>query len=306
RVGRPRARPRAARARAHHDANPARPPGRVRAAGLELVERVSRFACVLVEHFDAAAIERCEPALRERPLAVVNPRVDRPDVGRHAAPQGVQTTRVMTTIEANAAAREHGVRPGMTETEARARCPILLTRPRVEEYVASAHHALLEAVLAVSPRIEDGGAGLAYVDTAGLERLIGDPAAIGRRLVHQVRAIGLIPRVGLAASRTGARMAAGDGPGAVTIRPPGPRARSCLSPLPPPLRISPQASAGGACGRSATWPRCLVKVSPRVWGLPASPLTIWRSVSTAIRSVPGRRRRSGKKRRASTGRSTRW
>src|SRR5439155_12013261 len=134
---------------------------------------------------------------------------------RNSAP-----AKIMATIEANTAAREQGVRPGMTETEARARCPMLLTRPWVEEYVASARHALLEAALAVSPRIEDGGAGLAYVDTVGLERLIGDPAAIGRRLVHQVRAIGLIPRVGLAASRTAARMAAVNGLGAVTIIPP--------------------------------------------------------------------------------------
>lgn len=192
---------------------------------------MSRFACVLVEHFDAAAIERCEPALRERPLAVLNPRIDRPSVGRETAPSSAQTSRVMTTIEANAAAREHGVRPGMTETEARARCPMLLTRPWVEEYVASARHALLEAALAVSPRIEDGGAGLAYVDTAGLERLIGDPAAIGRRLVHQVHAIGLIPRVGLAASRTAARMAAVNGSGAVTIIPPG-RERATLAKVP--------------------------------------------------------------------------
>jgi len=188
------------------------------------VDRVSRFACVLVEHFDAAAIERCEPALRERPLAILDPRVDRPNDGREGAP-------VMTTIEANAAAREHGVRPGMTQTEARARCPMLLTRLRVEEYVASARHALLEAALAVSPRIEDGGAGLAYVETVGLERLIGDPAAIGRRLVHQVRAIGLIPRVALAASRTAARMAAVNESGAVTIIPPG-RERATLAKIP--------------------------------------------------------------------------
>ena len=186
-----------------------------------MVVRVSRFACVLVEHFDAAAIERCEPALRERPLAVLNPRVDRPH-------DGASTARIMATVEANAAAREHGVRPGMTETEARARCPMLLTRPWVEEYVASAHHALLEAALAVSPRVEDGGAGTAYIDTAGLERLIGDAAAIGRRLVHQVRAIGLIPRIGLAASRAAARMTAVNGPGAVTIIPPG-RERATLA-----------------------------------------------------------------------------
>ena len=90
---------------------------------------------------------------------------------------------------------------------------------------------MLEAALAVSPRIEDGGAGLVYVDTVGLERLIGDPAAIGLRLGHQVRAIGLIPRVGLAASRTAARMAAMNGSGAVTVIPPG-RERATLAKVP--------------------------------------------------------------------------
>jgi len=198
------------------------------------VERVSRFACVLVEHFDAAAVERCEPALRERPLAILNSGLDRPNVGREGAATAQRDSapaKVMTTIEANAAAREQGVRPGMTETEARTRCPMLLTRPWAEEYVASARHALLEAALAVSPRIEDGGAGLAYLDTVGLERLIGDPAAIGRRLVHQVRAIGLVPRVGLAASRTAARMAAATGSGAVTVISRG-RERAMLAKVP--------------------------------------------------------------------------
>jgi protein ImuB len=197
------------------------------------VDRVSRFACVLVEHFDAAAVERCEPALRERPLAILNPSVDRPTVGRDGAPTSGSdaAARIMRAIEANAAAREQGVRPGMTETEARSRCPILLTRPWIEEHTASARHALLEAALAVSPRIEDGGAGLVYIDTFGLERLIGDPAAIGRRLVHQTRAIGLIPRVGLAASRTAARIAASTGSVAVTVIPPG-RERATLARVP--------------------------------------------------------------------------
>ena len=192
---------------------------------------MSRFACVLVEHFDAASVERCEPALRERPLAILKGRIDD------------STSRIMTTLDANAAAREHGVRPGMTETEARTRCPALLTRPWVEEYVASARYALLEAALAVSPRIEDGGPGLAYVDTGGLERLIGDPEAIGRRLVHQVRAIGLVPRVGLAASRTAARMAAASGSAAVTVVAPG-RERAMLAKVPvAALELGPELGA---------------------------------------------------------------
>ena len=57
------------------------------------------FACVLVAHFAAAAVERCEPALREQPLAVIT-----------------QAANIKTLVDANAAARERNVRPGMTET----------------------------------------------------------------------------------------------------------------------------------------------------------------------------------------------
>jgi len=74
------------------------------------VDRVSRFACVLVEHFDAAAVERCEPALRAQPLGVVNVRGDRPSSGREGAP----TAKIAMIVEANAEARAQGVRPGMT------------------------------------------------------------------------------------------------------------------------------------------------------------------------------------------------
>jgi protein ImuB len=170
-----------------------------------VVARVSRFACVWVECFVAAAAERSEPALRAEPLAVLAP-----------APT---VTRV---IDANAAAREDGVRGGMTETEARARCPALVSRPFVEEHVRSARHALLEAAFGVSPRVEDGGAGLVYVDAAGLARLHGDPVAIGRRLASQARAVGFPGcRVALAGSRTAARVVAVNAVEPVTVIPPG-------------------------------------------------------------------------------------
>ena len=126
---------------------------------------MSRFACLWIDAFVAAAAERSEPALRAEPLAVVAP-----------APT---VTRV---IDANAAAREYGVGGGMTETEARARCSALVSRPFVEGHVRSARHALLEAAFGVSPRVEDGGAGLVYVDAAGLTWLHGEPVAIGRWL----------------------------------------------------------------------------------------------------------------------------
>jgi len=166
---------------------------------------VSRFACLWVECFVAAAVERSEPALRAAPLAVVAP-----------APS---VTRV---VDANPAAREYGVRAGVTETEARARCPTLVSRPFVREHVAAARHALLEAALGVSPRVEDGGAGLVYVDAAGLTWLHGDPAAVGRRLVSQARGVGFPGcRVALAGSRTAARVAAVRAAEPVMVVPPG-------------------------------------------------------------------------------------
>jgi protein ImuB len=164
---------------------------------------VSHFACACVPCFAAAAFERLEPALVDRPLVIT---------------RGVPP--VARVVEASAAAREHRIGPGMTEAEARARCPMLIVRPWSDERVASARHALLDAALTVSPRVEDAGAGIVHVDVAGLERLVGDERAIADRLVRQVSAVGLRPRIGVAASRTAARLAAQAGP-RVTIIPPG-------------------------------------------------------------------------------------
>lgn len=164
---------------------------------------MSHFACAWVPFFAVAAFERLEPGLVDRPIAIVR-----------------GTPPVTRVVEASAAAREHRIAPGMTEAEARARCPVLLVRPWSDERVASARHALLDAALTVSPRVEDGGSGIVHVDAAGLERLVGDFRAIADRLIRQVSAIGLRARVGVAASRTAARLAAQAGP-RVTIIPPG-------------------------------------------------------------------------------------
>ena len=163
---------------------------------------MSHFASAWVPCFAAAAFERVDPALVDRPLVIV----------RGATP----ASRV---VEASPAAREHRITPGMSEAEARARCPVLVVRPWSDERVASARHALLEAALTVSPRVEDGGPGIVHVDVAGLERLVGDARAIADRLVRQVSAIGLSARVGVAASRTAARLAAQAGPRVTLVAP---------------------------------------------------------------------------------------
>jgi len=175
------------------------------------VVRVSRLACVRVPWFAAAAIVRCEPALAERPLVVV---------------QG--TPPVTRVVETNAAARERGVVPGMTEAHAGALCAELVRRPFVETSVASAQHALLTAALGVSPRVQDAGPGLAYTEIHGLGRLVGDDAAVGERLVLLVRNVGLDARVGIADGRTAARVAS-HGAARVTVVPAGGDAASLAS-----------------------------------------------------------------------------
>jgi protein ImuB len=168
---------------------------------------MSRLACVLVEGFAAAALERCEPALRDHPLAAVT-----------GAPPA---TRV---VEVNARARADGVRPGLSDTEALVRCPTLVRRPVSAEAESAARHALLDACLTVSPRIEDLAPGCVLVDLAGLTGLFGDDETLGRRLRRQARQVGLQARVGIAGSRAAASVAARVGPELHVIAPGGERA----------------------------------------------------------------------------------
>jgi protein ImuB len=179
-----------------------------------VVDRVSRVACVRVEAFAAAALERCEPPLRHQPLAVVT-----------GAPPA---TRV---VEANAAARTAGVRPGLSDAEAGVRCPGLVRRPASADAEAAARHALLEACFAVSPRLEDAGPGLVHVDLAGLGRLFGADADIAARLRRQARQVGLEARVGIASTRAAAAVAARIGPASHIVRPGDERATLAALPL---------------------------------------------------------------------------
>ncbi|HEY7519147.1 MAG TPA: hypothetical protein VIE36_12715 [Methylomirabilota bacterium] len=152
---------------------------------------MTRVACVWVEAFAAAAVERSEPTLRELPLAAVEGRVP-----------------ARRVVDANAAAREAGVRSLMGEAEAVARCPGLVRRPVLEETVAAARRALLDACYGISPRLEDAAPGLVFVDIAGLSRLLGSEAQIAERLARASRVVGLPARVGVATTRTAARVAA--------------------------------------------------------------------------------------------------
>ncbi|HET7452071.1 MAG TPA: DNA polymerase Y family protein [Thermoanaerobaculia bacterium] len=190
----------------------------------------SRIACVLVPLFPLAARLRSEPDLAGEAVAVL--------AGNgHAA----------RVVAASKPARRSGVRSGQTLREARALLPRLIARASDAECERSAHEALLEAAETVSPRLEDAGAGAAWLDVDGLELYFGfSESALARSLMAAVESAGLPARVGIAASKLAARVAAESSDAPRIVRP-GEEA-GFLAPLPI-ARLSPPVEIAEALAR---------------------------------------------------------
>ncbi len=186
----------------------------------------SRIACLAVPLFPLAARLRSEPELAQEALAVL--------AGAGPAARVVAATRL---------ARRAGIRPGFTLSQARARLPKLIARPRDAECERAAQEALLDVAESFSPRLEDAGEGLAYLDACGLERHYPGESPdeeLGRALMLATeKRAGLPIRVGIAASKLAARLAASQ-PHSPTLVPPGGEAEF-LAPLPL-SKLSPQAA----------------------------------------------------------------
>src|SRR5215813_8671590 len=75
-------------------------------------------------------------------------------------------------IAAARKARKAGIEPGMTLPQVRSIYPRLIARPRDLESERAAQQALLEIAEAFSPRVEDAGEGVIYLDLDGLPRLM--------------------------------------------------------------------------------------------------------------------------------------
>jgi len=151
-----------------------------------------KIACLWVPEPSLVAALRSEPQLCTEPLAVVQAGRD---LGGRAHVLG-------------ATGAAQGVAAGQTLAEARAICPRLLTREASPERERAAAQAAREAADAVSPRIEETAPGLVYVDVSGLESLIGDDRAVARELVAAAERVGVRGAVGVAASKSVARLAA--------------------------------------------------------------------------------------------------
>ncbi len=154
-----------------------------------------RVACLMAPLFPLAARLRSEPELRGEALAVLS--------GSGTAARVAAATR---------SARLAGIRPGLTLTQARARLPKLIARPRDPECERAAQEALLDVAESFSPRLEDGGDGLAYLDADGLERHYpgerSEEELGGALMLAAEKRAGLPIRVGVASSKLAARLAA--------------------------------------------------------------------------------------------------
>jgi protein ImuB len=182
------------------------------------------IGCLFVPLFPLAARLRSEPELKEEVVAIFE--------GNGNAARVVAATKK---------ARKAGILPGMTLPQARARMPRLVARGRDAECERAAGEALLEVAESFSPRIEDAGEGVVYVELDGHSKLASgvENAArdLGRDMIRAAEKAGLPARAGIAASKLSARVAAGL-PESPTVVPEGEEARF-LAPLPL-ERLAPQ------------------------------------------------------------------
>lgn len=195
---------------------------------------LGRIACLSVPLFPLAARLRSEPELGQEALAIL--------AGNGHAARVVGATRI---------ARRAGVKIGMTLPQARALLPKLIARPRDAECETAAQEALFEVAETFSPRVEDAGEGLVYLDIDGIELHFPAPTGAASDLAASERAAaevmaraaerhaGLPARVGVAGSKLAARTAAEQpGSGVVTVVAAGEES-AFLAPLPL-ARLAPE------------------------------------------------------------------
>src|SRR5438094_5972727 len=114
---------------------------------------MTRLACFFVPMFPLAARLRSEPELIQEAVAIV---------------EGNGNNAHVTA--ATRRARKKGIRPGHSLAQARSILPKLIARGRDAECERTAQEALLEVAETFSPRVEDPGEGIVYIDIAGMER----------------------------------------------------------------------------------------------------------------------------------------
>ena len=136
-------------------------------------------------------------------------------------------------LSATYEARRFGVGSAMPAARALARCPGLVMLPAEHGSYAEFSRRLMTVLRSVTPLVEPISLDEAFLDVAGAARLLGRPAAIAAAIRARVRAdLGLACSVGVAASKSlaklASRVAKPDGVQVVPVA----RAAAFLAPLP--------------------------------------------------------------------------
>jgi DNA polymerase-4 len=230
---------------------------------------MTRLAALFVPLFPLAARLRSEPDLKDEAVAVLQGN------GNAARVVAAATRR----------ARKAGVRAGMSLPQARALLPKLAARARDETCEQAAQESLLEIAESFSPRIEDAGEGVVYLELTGLERHFPGESPedspeddLGHALTVATTKANLPAWIGIASSKLAARVAA-EQPDSPTVVPGGEEA-SFLAPLPL-NRLSPeigvletlQRYSAGVSVRWAISPVCPKTRSPVVLATPVRSCT---------------------------------
>ena len=154
-----------------------------------------RIGCLWIPDLPLVALVRAEPRLAALPLALAEP-----------GPSGqlAGNLRVIACTEA-----AQGVSPGLTLAQAQSICPQLQVRAPSAERTRAAAQAALEAAASLSPRLEEAGQGLVYLDLTGLASLFPEgERAMAQALCASAEEMGLYAAVGIAEGKTAALLAA--------------------------------------------------------------------------------------------------
>jgi protein ImuB len=137
------------------------------------------YAVIYIPEFFLQALLRAEPALEKRPVILIDTAGKKPLV--------VQLTE---------AARAAGITPGMTPTQALARCPWLQIKNRSPDCENTATNALLQCAWSFSPSIESTSDGVCTLDLAGLPNF--DLAELATQMRQRLALLLLPARIGIA------------------------------------------------------------------------------------------------------------
>ena len=144
-----------------------------------------------IDAFYASVEQRDHPEYKNRPVVV-----------------GAMPGRRGVVAAASYEAREYGIHSAMPIAEAYRRCPdAVYLRPDMDKY-GRVSREIFKIFGTITPVVEPVSIDEAFLDLSGLEKLIGSPEDIGRKIKHDVReATGLNVSVGIGPNRLIAKLA---------------------------------------------------------------------------------------------------